>query len=187
MKIIISILVSAFILISTNLDLSKPKKFPKLEHYTVKGEMITNDYFKENEKTLVVHGFIGCEGMMYVLKDLQVLEKEGENFPNVLLIFENSINQFNNFNDTIVTPLSKLREYYDLEPITYDVIAECGETTMKSKNGDIEIGSECRKLGRKLQTRSSPTTFLVNSTGEIIKKEKSYHTKKDWLFNFINQ
>ncbi|MFK7946603.1 MAG: hypothetical protein AB8G11_03350 [Saprospiraceae bacterium] len=175
------------IIFSLNLDLFKPKKFPELEHYTVDRKLITNDYFKENEKTLVVHGFIGCEAAMKVLQDLQQFEKQRKKIPQVLLIFENSLIQFNSFNDTIQRPLSDLRKFYDLNPITFDVIVECETTKVHSKNGTIEIGSECRKLGKKLKTKSSPTLLLVNADGEITKKIKGYNTKQNWLFEFINQ
>lgn len=176
-------------IVSLNLDVTKPKSFPKLNHYTVDGKLIINDYFNENEKTLVIHGFIGCQPTMNVLKDLQTLENRDTSLPKILVIFENSINQFHNFNDTIVTPLSKLREHYELKPITFDVIAECGISKVSSKSIDFEIGSECRKLGRKLRTKSSPTLFLVDSNGKIIKKFKGYFSKPNpnRLLDFLNK
>lgn len=182
-------LLSLIILCNLNWNTSKPKQFPTLKHETVKGKIISNDYFKENEKTLVIHFFLGCLPSINVLKDLQTLEKQEKPYPKVLLIIENTSVQFLDFNDTTSNPLSKIRRYFDIQPITYDVIAECENNTQKIKNGNIILGSECRKLGRKLKIKGSPTLLLVNSNNEIIKRQNGYFTKPnaEKLLEWLNQ
>ena len=157
----------------------KLKPFPELNHQNSQGELITNDYFKNQDLTLVVYGYLGCSPMMNLMKDLQTLSEQNVAMPKVLIVFQNTESEFEQFNGLDENRWSKLRVHYNLEPIIFDVITECERSKSEYKDGDFIVVPSCRKLGKKLKTKSSPTLVFVNKNGLIIKMEKGYYSKSN--------
>lgn len=140
------------------------KKFPAINYKTIGGKTITNEIFKE-KKTLAVLAHLGCPPAMMLLKDLEGLSNPGF---QILVFLENSRQQILDFNAEEVNTWSIVRNHFRLQPLTGSIIAECETTRNKEKSGsDIMIGSECRKLSKKLKTKDSPTLVLVKENGEI--------------------
>jgi len=163
------------------------KSFPKLNHKTIDGRIITNKYFAKSE-TIVIHFHLDCPPAMILLKDLEKLDKKELDNYQFLLILENTKKQVQDFYSEENNIWSTLRTQYKLSKTNFDIIAECSKDRTKTKNGDIVITSQCRKFSRKLKTKSSPTIFRVNQNGKIEKKQKGYSYKSNInsLKKFLN-
>lgn len=148
-------------------------KFPKINYTTTHGKSITNEYFNDTT-TIVVHFFIGCPGAMILVKDLQILEAEGELNSQVLLIAENTDDQILQFNSDEKNMWSRIRKYFGVGIITNDIVGECEKGKVEVINGDTIVGSQCKKLSKKLNIESSPTTYRINGKGEITGSFEGY-------------
>lgn len=154
---------------------TKTKTFPAINYKTIEGKTINNDFFKE-KKTLVIMAHLGCPPAMMLFRDLETLTTDKF---QVLIILENTKEQINNFNALVKNDWSGIRNHFKLKPIMNNVIAECETSSIKKSGEDLIIGTQCRKLSRKIKTKSSPTLVFVNETGEISKVIKGYFGDKD--------
>jgi hypothetical protein len=175
-----------FLLISGSSKIEK--KFPQLNHQTIDGKIITNEYFSKS-KTIVIHFHLACPPAMTLLKDIENLSTDEFKNYQFLFLLENTEDQVEKFYSDEKNIWSTIRKQYKLSNTNFDVIAECNKDRVKNKDGKIIITSQCRKLSRKLRTKSSPTIFRVNRSGIIEKKQKGYFYKSniDWLKVFINE
>lgn len=148
-----------------------PRRFPHFTAITFDGQAMDQTYFQK-KKTLVILGHLGCPPFMEMLKDLQ--ENPQDDSIQKLIFLENSKEQFASFNDSAGS-MAAIRSYFKLSPIQFPVICECENQPLKrTKNGSVSLGPNCRKIARKLWTRSSPTYFLVDTSGKILVTRKGY-------------
>lgn len=154
------------------------RNFPDFTYKTVEGKTITNDYFN-NSNTLVILFHLGCPPAMFLLKDLQLMEEDKSENYKILLIAENTKSQILEFNSDEKNAWSEMRKLYGIQKLTYDIIGECTKEKVVEINGDLIISSQCRNIAKKLRTKSSPTTFKVNSEGKIIGRFEGYTLKSN--------
>jgi thioredoxin-related protein len=146
------------------------KRFPEITEPCTDGRIIQADFF-EGKRTLVIMAHLGCPPAMQLLKDLQ---SDSSLKFQTLLVLENSLQQVNDFNALDKNDWSGIRNHFGLMPMAMTTIAECKETTQKSKNNNMVAGSECRKLSKKIRTKDSPTLVFVNEKREMVKIQKGY-------------
>lgn len=159
------------ILITTLTSFNYKREFPTINYQTIDGKNITNDFFK-GKKTIVILGHLGCPAAMLLLEDLNSFEPE----PFQILIFlENTHEQVMDFNSSEKNNWSSLRNYFKVQPITQNVIAECETENIERIGDDIIVGQQCRGLSKKIKTKTSPTIVYVDETGSIYKKLKGYY------------
>lgn len=148
------------------------RSFPKLDHQTISGEKITNDFF-QGKKTLVVSAHLGCPPAMILFKDLDAFV-QNTGF-QVLVILENTHQQVIDYNASEENSWSDLRKMFKLEPLAYPTIAECETENITMDGDNMIVDIQCRKLSKKLWTRSSPTLVFVDESGKIYHKFKGYY------------
>jgi hypothetical protein len=64
------------------------------------------------------------------------------------------------------------RKYFRLIPLDGSVVAECSNEYIRYKGNAKVIDSQCRKLSKKLRTKSSPSVYIVDLHGMIVKAQK---------------
>lgn len=149
----------------------KTKKFPDFEYLSIHSEKINNSIFK-NKKSVVVIGHIGCPPFMKLIKDCQ--ESKVDDSFQMIFILENTNSQINDFNSNEVNNWSQTRKVFGLKPLDGIVIGECSNDNLKYDGKKLIISSQCRKLSKKLHTKSSPSIYSVNDQGLITNKIKGY-------------
>lgn len=153
---------------------TKPKKFPTVNYVTSTGEKFTNDNFK-NKNTIVVLFHLGCPPAMSVLQDIERANLDESNNVEIVGVVANTPQQIRDFNSTTDNPWSDLREQFNLQPVQIPLIGECDSNNVRlDDNGDVIIGKQCTKLGKKIKTRYSPTLVYVNEDGNIMKVLREY-------------
>jgi hypothetical protein len=148
-----------------------PHQFPQFELNTVEGKKLNNDCFK-NKKSIVILAHLGCPPAMVLLRDIQK-RRDLFNY-QLIFILENTKEQVLKFNSDIVSIWSKTRKQFEMMPITENVIAECSTEKISYRKGNIIIDSQCRKMSKKLKTKSSPSIYFVNEMGEIYRSVFGY-------------
>ncbi len=147
------------------------KPFPIINYTTLEGKLITNADLKgKNTVFVVMH--IGCPAAMYMLKDMETI-----NNPEVqyIILFENTKKQLLAFNESNDNLHSDVRKYFNLKPISGNILAECDvETINYDIQGNRQYGTECRKLSKKLKTKDTPSIYYINENGITTKIFKGY-------------
>ncbi len=154
---------------------TKTKEFPTINYQTIDGKIITNSFFK-GKRTLVIMAHLGCPPAMLLLKDLQTLTTEKF---QIIIILENTTQQVKDFNSVEKNDWSSIRQYFYLEPITINIVAECENSNIKYSDGNIIIDTQCRKLAKKIKTKDSPTLVFVDEKGKITNIIKGYFGDKE--------
>ena len=149
----------------------KTKKFPDFEYLSINSEKINNSIFK-NKKSVVVIGHIGCPPFMQFVKDCQ--ESNVDDSFQMIFILENTNSQINDFNSNEVNNWSNTRKVFGLKPLDGIVIGECSNDNLKYNGKNLIVSSQCRRISKKLHTKSSPSIYSVNDQGLITKKTKGY-------------
>jgi len=149
---------------------SKPNQFPTFNYKSIEGKEINNGFFLR-KNTIVVMAHLGCPPTMMMLGDLEEVDSASFLF---LLTLENTTAQVQEFNSDDKNLGSEVRKYFKLKPIAIEVIAECYNPNIKYEGKDMIIEGQCKKLSRKIKTRSSPCLLYINRNGEIIKKKEGY-------------
>jgi len=144
---------------------TKPKVFPIINYKTINGTSVTNEFFNE-QKSIVILAHLGCPAAMLLSKDLEFMEAKNI---QMLMILENTLQQINDFNSPEKNDWSGLRNYYEMKPLTGNIIAECNTSNIRKKDGNVIIGTQCRKLSKKINTKDSPTLIYVDEKGSITK------------------
>jgi len=167
----------AFLIIffSVLTSFTKTKEFPVINYQTIDGKTITNSFLK-GKRTLVIIAHLGCPPAMLLLKDLQTLTTEKF---QTIIILENTTQQVKDFNSVEKNDWSGIRQYFKLEPITINIVAECEYSNTKSSGGNIIVESQCRKLAKKFKTKDSPTMVFVDEKGKITNIIKGYFGDKE--------
>jgi len=154
---------------------AKPRKFPEFSNIDINGNQISNLNFTE-QNTLVILGHLGCPAFMQLLADFQ--SNRIDSSYQVIVFLENTRQQLIAFNSEEVNIWSSTRKHFQLNPIAGIIIPECTSDNIVEKNGQHIILSQCRKISRKLRTKTSPTSYLVKSDGLIHSKFKGYFMGK---------
>lgn len=154
-------------------ELGKAKKFPDFSYFSSDSIHVTNEIF-DNRNSVVVLGHIGCPPLMQFIKDIQ--ESKVDDEFQIIFILENTHLQVNDFNSSDDNTWSKIRKYFKVDPVDEILIPECEVDNTESHGGDIIISTQCRKLSKILRTKVSPTLYLVDSKGDIIKSLKGYYS-----------
>ncbi len=187
-KLMMNILLNLLLIINTTTFIvAKPKLFPKFNYTSSKSELITNEIFKTKSSILIV-GHIGCPPLMQFIRDAQ--EANINKQFQLIYILENTNSQINQFNSTEENTWSRTRNYFKIEPMNEIIIGECNNEKLITTKDKIIIKSQCRKLSKKLKTKSSPTIYFVNEKGEITKYLKGYYsgmTSKERMDKLINE
>ncbi len=163
------------IFLSVLTSFTKTKEFPAINYQTIDGKMITNSFFN-GKRTLVIMAHLGCPPAMLLIKDLQTLTTEKF---QTIIILENTNQQIKDFNSDEKNDWSSIRQYFHLEPITINIVAECENSSTKSGDGNTIIDSQCRKLAKKIKTKDSPTLVFVDEKGTITNIIKGYFGDKE--------
>lgn len=170
-------LIYFFSLLLVFCSFSAKKKFPVFSYESIDGTKITNDYFV-GKTTLVIMGHLGCPGLMYAINDIEGWDNNGQF--QTLLILENTPSQVQQFNSDSKSDWNDIRTFFKTQPLKGVVISECEtENISTDKDGNTIIGLQCRKLSKKIHTKSSPTFVLVDGDGTIKSKISGYSDSKD--------
>jgi hypothetical protein len=116
-------------------------------------------------------------GNVQLLKDLQ--ESDLDSSHQTLIFLENTVEQVNSFNSLNVNDWSETRKYFNLLPLEGFVVAECSKEIVKTKGNSKIISTQYRKLSKKLRTKSSPSSYLIDEKGVIVKAQKWYYAGMD--------
>lgn len=171
---------------------SSNEEFPNFEGTTYKGKEFSNKDFL-GKKTFVLMGHIECPPMLKLMVDLDSLQQviDTSKF-QIIGILENTTDHLDQFfsNDTASIYVT-LKNKFKIDTLRYPLIAECETEKTKTKNGILLIKNHCRKLAKKVHTKSSPTYFLVDENGVILKRHDGYimygtaQQRMDFLNDFI--
>ena len=92
----------------------------------------------------------------------------------MIFIIENTNSQIIEFNSNEVNNWSNTRKVFGLKPLDGIVIGECSNDNLKYDGKNLIVSSQCRRISKKLHTKSSPSIYSVNDQGLITKKTKGY-------------
>jgi len=171
-KLILTLKIFSILILYTS---CKTIKFPEFNSADFNGNQISNlNFTKQN--TLVILGHLGCPAFMQLLADFQ--SNRIDSSYQVIVFLENTRQQLIEFNSEEVNIWSSTRKHFQLNQIAGIIIPECTSDNIVEKNGQHIILSQCRKISRKLRTKTSPTSYLVKSDGLIHAKFEGYFMGK---------
>lgn len=150
----------------------KSRIFPEFNKLDINGNHISTNNFK-GQNTLVIVGHLGCPAFMQLLDDFQSFRIDSTF--QVIVFLENTPQQLIEFNSDEINSWSSTRKHFKLSPIDGIIIPECSSENILVKNGQHIILSQCRKIARKLRTKSSPTSYLVKPDGKIHNSMVGYY------------
>ena len=167
---------------------AQKRSFPNFSIEDANGVEWTQENLK-GKTSIVILFHLGCPGAMSLLNDLDSMKSI---YPDlqVIALAENTRDQIDQFYSDEENDWSPIRKYYKTKVLTYPLLPECSEEY--KKDGEVVITTQCRKVSRKLWTKSSPTILLVDSKGQIQKKKKGYiafspiENRMEWIKTFKN-
>ncbi len=188
MKVFPNLLKISVILIAVIFSSSfcRTRSFPEFQLTDYGGQEISNAYFK-NKKTIVIMGHLECPAMMYALKDYEAFSQQDESGIQILAILENTKDHIDQFYGDSSTFRGLFRAIFKIDSLNFPIITECETEKVKYKNGVLQVKNHCRKLSRKIRTRTTPTILLVDEEGKILLKEKGHliYEEENGLKNWI--
>lgn len=140
-------------------------------------------------------GHLECPPALKLMLDLDsMLQTIDTTEMQILVILENTQEHIENFYHDSTSIPGLLRIRMNIDTLRFPILTECPkEKSIAQKDGQIKIKNHCRKLARKVHTRSSPTLVLLNQQGQIMKVNKGYimhastEARLSWIDDFINQ
>lgn len=154
---------------------AKPRKFPEFSNIDFNGNKVSNINFA-GKTTIVVMGHLGCPAFMQLLSDFQT--NAIDTSFQLIVFLENTHFQLIEFNSEQESLWAITRKHFKLNPLEGIFIPECINDKTVNKNGQYIIQSQCRKLSRRLRTKTSPTSYLVKPDGLIHAKFEGYFMGK---------
>jgi hypothetical protein len=154
--------IAFFVFVVFSLGFASMKQFPEFNSKSYGGRQFSEKNLK-GKKTIVVMGHIECLPLVLILKDLDSLcQRIDTSKVQVLAILENTNSHIDQFYGDTSNIWGKIRYQFGVDTLRFPIIAECHSEKVKTRKGQVKIGNHCRKLSRKVRTRSSPTVLLIN-------------------------
>lgn len=167
------------------------RNFPDFTYVSYKGRTYTEKDLR-GKKTIVALFHLGCPPAMVLMNDLDSLQQSMDTSRfQILGVLENTEEHIHLFYSDSISIWPKLRKAFKTNLVQYPLLAECKNEMNIKKDSIITIGDHCRGLSKKLHTKDSPTLYLVNEKGKIIKTSKGYiaysssASRKLWLEKFL--
>ncbi|MEM6263833.1 MAG: hypothetical protein AAGI38_15070 [Bacteroidota bacterium] len=168
------ILLSTWLFISSLHPSAIERKFPDFQQTTLDGIGINQEKLKGKDSFVAI-GFLGCGAHMFLLKDLETFADSLDTTHQQIVVFlENTPDQVEAFFQEEKNMWSDFRKQYKIKSAPYLIVPDCEEETLETKDGITYVGRQCRKLSKKLRTKSSPTFYHVNAEGRIVQSSKGY-------------
>ena len=154
------------------------RKFPEFSYQDQFGKQITEQDLL-GKKTLLVHFHLGCPASAGAIADFNFLYEELDHEEYQLIgILENSPKQLQDFFSTDTTIWSGLKAMIaPQEPPKFSLLAECDSGRyIRDEQGEITgIDVACRKISRKLGSKSCPLIYWIDEEGRIRQRENGYY------------
>jgi len=165
------------------------RKFPSFLLHDAKGSTHTNKIF-ERKKTMVVVNYLGCYPAMKLMKDLDSLASTIDTSKHqIIVMLENSEKQIRQFYDTAASGPSSYRKDFGIDGTEYLILAQC---SIRKLRRSPKKQTSCNPISKKLFTKASPTLYLIDENGKIIKKSRGYialspmNERIKWLNEFVD-
>ena len=175
-NISLCIAILAFIVLSTSSFTTK-KKFPEFSYEDQFGDTITQQHLL-GKKTLLVHFHLGCPGAAGAITDFNYLYEALDHSKYQLIgILENSPKQMQDFFSDEETIWSGIKtQLSPQDPPKFSLLAECevGKYIRDDQGEIIAIDKTCRKISKKLNSRSCPLIYWIDEEGVIQNKKDGY-------------
>jgi peroxiredoxin len=182
------ILISLSLWLITSSSAIIRRKFPSFELKDAQGASYTNAIFK-GKKTMVVVNYLSCPYSLILMKDLDSLSaKIDTSTHQIIVMLEHSERQVKEFYDTAISGPSGWRKDYKIQATEYLILAQCDVRKLRK---NPKKASSCNPISKKLFTRASPTSYLIDENGRMQKKSKGYiplstmSERMKWLNAFI--
>ena len=154
----------------------KLKSFPEFSYTSAEGQTFSNKNL-EGKNSIIILFHLGCPAAMYLLKDLENFNLAKNTDFQYIGILENTNEDIREFNANEKSKWSDIRTYFNMPPSTIPLLGECDHENISIRDqGKKKNDVRCRKLAKKLKTKSSPTLYFVNPEGQITKVKKGYLT-----------
>lgn len=169
------------------------RTFPDFELRDSEAQIYSKEQFK-SPVTIVIMGHLECPPMLQALRDSDYFHEHLDTLHHpIMAILENTEEHIQHFYSDSSSIWSYWRKSFKIDSLQFPMLAECDKENIKYEtDGSMTIGHHCRHLAWKIWAFSSPTLFLIDPDGKILKKQKGYplygnaELRRQWIFDFLN-